>query len=153
MGFWALAAVRHPWVRMTERAEAVAVWIPPGTPEMSREEETRFATLVDELLGQRAGELNNLLALFDEHHPEEPSYYLSLWATHREHAGRGVGTALINDNLARIDAEGAAAYLESTNPANIPRYEALGFAPTGDFGPVGGPVITTMWREARGSFP
>ena len=41
------------------------------------------------------------------------------------------------------------AYLESTNPVNLPRYEALGFAPTGEFGPAGGPVITTMWREPR----
>jgi ribosomal protein S18 acetylase RimI-like enzyme len=150
MGFWALAAVRYPWVRMTEGAEAVAVWIPPGKPEMTKEEETQFATLVDELLGQRASELNDLLDLFDEHHPEQPSYYLSLWGTHRDRAGRGIGTSLIRDSLARIDAEGATAYLESTNAANIPRYEALGFAATGGFGPAGGPVITTMWREARG---
>jgi hypothetical protein len=56
---------------------------------------------------------------------------------------------LLRANLARIDAEGMPAYLESTNPANIPRYEALGFALTGEFGPMGGPVIATMWREAR----
>jgi hypothetical protein len=60
-----------------------------------------------------------------------------------------VGTALIRDNLARIDAEGMPAYLESTNPANLARYEALGFTRIGEFGPVGGPVVTTMWREAR----
>jgi hypothetical protein len=42
------------------------------------------------------------------------------------------------------------AYLESTNPANLSRYEALGFARIGEFGPDGGPLITTMWREARG---
>ena len=117
---------------------------------MTNDEETQFETLLDELFGPRASELNDLFDLFDEHHPAEPSYYLSLWATHRDHAGEGIGTALIRENLARIDAEGEAAHLESTNPANIARYEALGFISTGDFGPAGGPVITTMRREARG---
>jgi hypothetical protein len=55
MGFWALAAVRYPWVRMTAGAEAVAVWIPPGKPEMTAEEEARFAALVDELPRTQGG--------------------------------------------------------------------------------------------------
>jgi hypothetical protein len=149
MRFWAAAAARYPWLRMTDNAEAVAVWIPPGEPEMTRQEEARFDALVSELLGQRAPELNELFDQFDEHRPEQPHYYLSLWGTHRDHAGHGLGTALIQDNLARIDAQGLPAYLESTNPANLPRYEALGFARTGEFGPAGGPAITTMWRDAR----
>jgi GNAT superfamily N-acetyltransferase len=152
MRFWTAAAARYPWVRMTDKAEAAAVWIPPGKPEMTKEEEERFSTLIDDLFGERAGELRDLFDLFDEHHPAEPPhYYLSLWGTHRDHAGRGTGTALIRGNLARIDAEGMPAYLESSNPANVPRYEALGFARTGGLGPSGGPVITTMWREARAS--
>ncbi len=151
MRFWTAAAARYPWVRMTDHAEAASVWVPPGEPEMTTEEEARFVTRMSELLGERAGELIDLFGQFEEHHPKDPPhYYLSLWGTHRDHAGRGVGTALIRDNLARIDAEGMPAYLESTNPANLPRYEALGFASTGEFGPVGGPVITTMWRDARG---
>jgi len=149
MHFWALAAVRHPWVRLTEDAEAVAVWLPPGEPEMTSEQEGVFGRLLVNLLGPRAGELEALFDCFDEHHPKEPHYYLSLWATHRDHAGRGLGTALIHDNLARIDAEHMPAYLESTNPANLPRYQTLGFVRRGTFGPADGPVITTMWRDAR----
>jgi GNAT superfamily N-acetyltransferase len=150
MGFWTAGALRFPWVRMTDHAEAVAVWTPPGESDMTAEEEARLAARIVELLGARAGEVNDLIDSFAAHHPQEPPhYYLGLWGTHRDHAGRGIGTALIEDNLARIDAEGMPAYLESTNPANLPRYEALGFAPTETFGPAGGPVITTMWREAR----
>lgn len=148
MRFWTAAAARYPWVRMTDNAETAAVWLPPGKPEMTKEEEARFTTRMGELLGERAGELFAVFDLFDEHHPGgPPHYYLSLWGTHRDHAGRGVGTALIQDNLARIDAEAMPAYLESTNPANLPRYEALGFVARSQFGPAGGPVITTMWRE------
>lgn len=147
---FAEAGVRYPWVRMTDEAEAVAVWLPPGEPEMTTEEEEGFEQLLTVLLGSRAHEVQALFERFDEHHPQDaPHYYLSLWATHRDHAGRGLGTALLHDNLARIDAERMPAYLESTNPANLPRYEALGFNRRGEFGPVGGPVITTMWRDAR----
>jgi ribosomal protein S18 acetylase RimI-like enzyme len=151
MRFWAAAAAtRFPWVRITDRAEAVAVWLPPGEPEITVEQEQPFESLIGELLGERAAELEALFELFEENHPEEPlHYYLSLWGTRRDHAGRGLGTALIGESLARIDGEGAHAYLESTNPANLSRYAALGFEPIGEFGPSGGPVITTMWREAR----
>ena len=150
MRFFTLAGVRHPWVRMTEGAEAVAVWLPPGTPEFTPEEEAAFAPLLHSLFGERADEASELFEQFDEHHPQtEPHYYLSLWATHRDHSGRGIGSELIRDNLARIDAERMPAYLESTNPANLARYEALGFRRRSEFGPPGGPVITAMWRQAR----
>ena len=56
--------------------------------------------------------------------------------------------ALLADNLARIDAEGRPAYLESTNPANLERYRSFGFADRGTF-TLGddGPAVTTMWRD------
>jgi GNAT superfamily N-acetyltransferase len=146
MRFFATGGVRHPWTRMTDGAEAVAVWMPEMTPEA----EAAFGPLLEQVFGPRAEEVHALFDLFDDHHPEkEPHYYLSLWATHRDHAGHGFGTALIHDNLARIDAERMPAYLESTNPENLPRYEGLGFRRRDEFGPVDGPVITTMWREAR----
>jgi ribosomal protein S18 acetylase RimI-like enzyme len=149
MGAFVSAAVRYPWVRMTGRAEAVAVWLPPGEPEMSDQEERAFQRLICRLTGPRAADVQGLLAQFDRQHPHDPPhYYLSIWATHRDHAGRGLGAELMRDCLARIDAERMPAYLESTNPANLERYEALGFRPRDRFGPAGGPVITTMWRDA-----
>ena len=150
MRFWAATAVRDPWVRMTDGGEAVAIWHPPGEPELTPEQEEELQPLLDEWFGGRAGELRALFDQFDEHHPQEqPHYYLSWWATHRDHAGGGLGTALIEENLAEIDATGLPAFLESTNPANLARYEALGFERRSEFGPPGGPVITTMWRSPR----
>jgi GNAT superfamily N-acetyltransferase len=150
MHAWTAAAVRHGWVWMTDNAEAVAVWTPPGKPEMTEHEQARLTTRMSELMADRADQLADLFDQFEVHHPKELHYYLGLWGTHRDHAGRGIGTALIRDNLARIDTAGMPAYLESTNPANLSRYEALGFKRTGEFGPVNGPVITTMWRKAVG---
>ena len=149
MRFWATCSLRHPWLRMTDGCEAVAVWTPPGEIYVTPEEEPAMAALLDELFGSRAPEIHAVFDQFEQHLPEGHYYHLEWWATHRDHAGRGLGTALINDNLAHIDSEHAPSYLESTNPANLPRYESLGFRPLAEFGPSGGPVITTMWREAR----
>ncbi len=42
------------------------------------------------------------------------------------------------------------AYLESSNPANDRRYEALGFKRIGAFStPDGQHSVSTMWREPR----
>lgn len=154
LGCWAEAAISRPWVRVTDGIEAVAVWIPPGVAEMTAEQEIRFASVTEELFGERAAELTALFEEFESSHPtEEPHYYLSMLGTHRDHTGRGIGMALLRECLARIDSEGMPAYLESTNPVNIPRYEALGFRARSRFGPPGGPVITTMWRApSDGSF-
>ncbi|HEY0516128.1 MAG TPA: GNAT family N-acetyltransferase [Solirubrobacteraceae bacterium] len=150
MRAWAEPAIPHGWVRISEHAETVAVWFPPSVQEMSDAQEHAFEQLVQELFGARAAEMQALLESFERNHAgHPPHYYLSMWATHRDHAGKRLGTALLERNLAQIDAERMPAYLESTNPANIPRYEALGFRQRSQFGPQGGPVVTTMWRDAR----
>ena len=145
-----LGALRYPWVLRTGDFEAVSVWIPPGGTEVSSEEEARLPDLLTELVGPRAPAVAELLQRFGDAHPRHaPHYYLSLLATADEHRGRGLGIALLRENLARIDREGTPAYLESSNPANNPRYMALGFLPVTSFqAPGGGPVVTGMWRQS-----
>ena len=54
------------------------------------------------------------------------------------------------ENLAEIDRARLPAYVESTNPVNVARYEAVGFAVSGGFAlPDDGPDVTTMWRAGR----
>lgn len=150
MRFWALGALPHGWVRVSERTEAVAVWLPPGAPEMSGEQQAEFDAFAARVLGPRAAELTELFERFERHHPSAaPHYYLSLWGTHRDCAGRGLGAELIEQCLTAIDEQHMPAYLESTNPVNVARYEALGFAAVGQFSAPHGPSIASMWREAR----
>ena len=150
MRFWATCGVRHhPWLRTTAGGEAIAVWTPPGVLAVTPEEELTMNALLDELFGPRARDLHAVFAQFEEHLPDGDYYHLEWWATHRDHAGRGIGGALLRDNLARIDATHMPSYLESTNPANLARYESYGFQALREFAPPGGPVITTMWRDAR----
>jgi GNAT superfamily N-acetyltransferase len=151
--FWRLligGALRYDWVRVTDRCESVALWIPPGGTELPEEDERKVEPLLIELLGDRAPAVMQLLAQFEASHPRaEPHYYLSLLGTHDDHRGKGMGMALLRENLARIDVEHLPAYLESTNPSNIGRYEGVGFVPLGEFSAPGGPTATTMWREAH----
>jgi ribosomal protein S18 acetylase RimI-like enzyme len=177
MGAWVRAGIPHGWVWMTPPsgasatpaggdgragaesagagapaapARAAALWIPPGAVEMTAAEEADFEDLLVELFGTRAGELASMMEHFAAHHPhDDPHYYLSLWGTHRDHRRHGVGSALLQGCLERIDAEHMPAYLESTNPVNIERYERLGFRALERFGPKDGTVVTTMWRDPR----
>jgi GNAT superfamily N-acetyltransferase len=132
---------------------AVALWIPPGKPELSPEAEERVEALVREMLDADATRVLETFERFDAAHPQaEPHYYLSLLATNPDHSGRGLGMGLLADCLTRIDAEGVATFLESSNPVNTPRYERLGFSVYGEFElPEDGPNVTQMWRDPGGS--
>jgi len=143
------SALRYPWVWVADDYAAASVWIPPGGTELTKEEGVSLGPLLDDLIGPRAPEIQSLFASLDASHPDQPPhYYLSLLGTHPNHRGRGLGMALLADNLAKIDSEGMPAYLESSNPENDPRYERLGFARVGEFQrPDGQLTCSTMWRE------
>ena len=151
---WSLllrASVRHAWIWTTPGAGAVTQWVPPGVAELTPAEELAMGRLVDELLGPEVWRATALFERFEAARPKAPEhYYLSLFGTRPEARGQGLGMALLADNLARIDAEGMPAYLESTNPVNLGRYRSVGFVDAGQFAlPDGGPQVTTMWREPR----
>jgi GNAT superfamily N-acetyltransferase len=108
-----------------------------------------LGSLLKELLGEGATRVLETFERFEAAHPSaEPHYYLSLLGTNPDQRGRGLGMGLLAATLERIDAEGAPAFLESSNPVNTPRYERLGFVVCGEFElPDGGPSVTQMWRD------
>ena len=153
-GFFCEAALGLGWLRVTDRLEAAALWIPPGSPEMSPAERERLPAFVAEACApESARRVLDLLDAFERTHPHEPPhFYLSLLATDPAHAGRGHGVGLVAECLAEIDAGDppAAAFLESSNPANVARYERLGFRPTREVELVAGLTGTQMWRAPAG---
>jgi predicted acetyltransferase len=83
-------------------------------------------------------------------HPEEPHWYLAAIGSDPQVRGTGYGNALLRSRLDRCDADGAPAYLESSNPDNIPYYLRFGFEVTGEIVmPGGGPSMWPMWRRPR----
>jgi GNAT superfamily N-acetyltransferase len=141
------SALGYDWVWRTEDGAAVALWIPPRKPDLLAKDEQRFEPLMREALGPGAERLFAAFERFEEARPSEPHYYLSLLGTHPDRSGEGWGMGLLADNLARIDAEGEPAYLESSNPANVPRYERLGFAVFDEFAISDGVTVAQMWRR------
>jgi predicted N-acetyltransferase YhbS len=83
-------------------------------------------------------------------HPEEPHWYLAIIGSDPDVRGKGFGQVLMQSRLDRCDAEHAPAYLESSNPANVPYYQRFGFEATGEITlPDGGPSLIPMWRRPR----
>ena len=145
----ATEALRYRWTFRTDSCEAVSIWIPPDGSEFSSQTEARLPALLEALVGRRAEEVGELIRRFGEAHPRtQPHYYLSLLGVADTHRGRGLGMALLRENLARIDAQSMPAYLESSNPKNNHLYESVGFVPVVSFtAPGDGPVVTGMWRD------
>jgi GNAT superfamily N-acetyltransferase len=150
-GLFVESALPNGWVWISGTGEATSVWTPPGKTELSAEAKAKVEPFLTGELGTHAEPVLQIMEQFEAACPDDRSfYYLSFLGTHPEHRGRGIGMKLLESNLARVDADGMPAYLESSNPANNARYERLGFKPRSGFEtPDGKHAVTTMWREAR----
>ncbi len=147
--FTLASTLRYRCTWIADGGAAAATWIPPGGEELTPEAQQHLPALLSELCGARAGEVAELMDRFDAHHPAgEPHYYLSLLGTDPGHRGRGIGMALLAENLAAFDAAGVPTYLESSNPANVGRYEAIGYRQVGSFTtPDDAHSVAQMWRD------
>ena len=145
-------ALRFPSPGIAGDGDAVTVWIPPGEDELSPEQLEQMLALVRAELPGSYDDLVELFDRFEAAHPhDEPHFYLSLFATRPESRGRGIGMALLRDDLEHIDRAGVATYLESSNPANDARYAAVGYRAVGRFEhPTTRAAVTTMWRPVGG---
>jgi len=144
------SALRYPWTLVTPDVEAAAIWIPSGGIELTDEEvaglEGKLAAVTEP---STARAIMAVGERFEEAHPAEPFFHLTILGTRADHRGKGLGMGLLAESLARIDELGAPAYLESTNPANLKRYESVGFAVRDEIVLPSGQVVTTMWRAAN----
>jgi ribosomal protein S18 acetylase RimI-like enzyme len=125
-----------------------ALWTPPGRWRDSFWHEAAMGLRTWPGVGLLRGPRVALALLgIEARHPEPPHLYLSAIGVRPERRGGGVGSALLAPGLARADEHGLPAYLESSNPRNIPLYERHGFRVTGELWLPRGPVMTFMWRD------
>jgi ribosomal protein S18 acetylase RimI-like enzyme len=82
--------------------------------------------------------------------PRDPHWYLAMIGVDPSLQGRGIGAQLMQPVLDEADRDGLLAYLESSNPLNVPWYEKFGFHVTGEL-PLAkdGPVLHLMTREPQ----
>jgi ribosomal protein S18 acetylase RimI-like enzyme len=76
-------------------------------------------------------------------------WYLSLIGVVLARQGHGLGSALLRHALERCDRDHLPAYLESTNPANVPLYRRHGFEVVGTIQVGSSPPMHPMVRAAR----
>jgi ribosomal protein S18 acetylase RimI-like enzyme len=144
-------AFPHDEVWMTAGGTAAAVWLPPpGRWQLSRPQRLRLLPPLVRFFGLRTASVLGALDRMDQRHPHDPSHwYLFILGTEQAAQGRGLGSALLAQVLARVDADGMPAYLESSNERNIALYGRHGFEVTSEVAIPGGPRIWPMWREPR----
>jgi ribosomal protein S18 acetylase RimI-like enzyme len=130
---------------------AAAVWSPPDVTLFDEVWGPRMAEILGELLGERSSAVIQALARVMAVQPaDEPHFYLFTLGTHANHQSRGLGGQVLEPVLALCDAQGLAAFLESSNPRNLPFYERHGFEVMGEIDVAeGGPIIRPMHRKPR----
>jgi ribosomal protein S18 acetylase RimI-like enzyme len=129
----------------TDDAVGVAVWIPPGRPEVEPGDGTDGEVL-DPALLERFGILGPLL---QANTPPEPHWYLQLLATHPDWQRQGIGGALMGSMFERADADGLACYLETETEDNVAYYRHHGFDVRSEWDVPTGPHMWGMLRPAR----
>lgn len=130
---------------------AVALWTRAGPPSATWRDVARLLPLAPALLrGPQPLEALRFLAAVEEARPKRPLWYLVTLGTAPEQQHRGHGTAVLQPVLARADAEGVDAYLESSKEANIAFYARQHFEVVGELKAGGtGPTLWLMLRPPR----
>jgi GNAT superfamily N-acetyltransferase len=140
---------RQGEVLTTAGHEGGAFWDPPGKWKTPWWEVLRSLPVMVPAVGPRLRRGLRGLELIERAHPREPHWYLAVVGTDPAHRGKGVGAALIDPVVARCDATGTPAYLESSKADNVPYYERFGFTVTGQIDLPKGPPLWPMWRDPR----
>ena len=129
-----------------DRHAGAALWLPPG---VGPDEDALMPLL------QRTGSAavqKDLLSVFEQmerYHPQDPHWYLPFIGIDPSQQGKGYGAALMQHALDACDRDHAPAYLESSNPRNIPLYERHGFELLGTIQVGTSPPIFPMLRKPR----
>lgn len=139
-------AFAHGSAYRTADFKGAALWLPPG---VGPDEEALGAAMGAAIAPEMQDEVFNMLGQIGEGHPAEPHWYLPSIGVDPLAQRAGNGSALLAKSLEACDAAHDIAYLESTNPLNIPLYQRFGFEVVGEIQVGSSPVVTQMQRAAR----
>src|SRR5688572_9578395 len=104
-----------------------AVWQPIDRWKVPPADLVRAMPAVVRAFRRRVPAMLGALTAIEKVHPAAPHYYLEMLGTRKGKQGKGVGSEVIALMTERCDREGVPAYLESSNPRNIPFYARHGF--------------------------
>jgi ribosomal protein S18 acetylase RimI-like enzyme len=139
-------AFEHGTAHCAEGYAGVALWLPPGvTPD-----EAAMGSVFQRGVPEQDQEpMFAVLEQMASYHPHEPHWYLPLLGVDPTRQRQGVGSALLEHAVALCDQARQVAYLESSNPANVPLYERHGFEVVGKIQAGSSPTFYPMVRKPR----
>jgi GNAT superfamily N-acetyltransferase len=123
-----------------------ALWLPPA---VHPDDDALIALFKRTVPESRHTDVFAVFEQMGHYHPKEPHWYLPLIGVDPVHQGKGYGAALMQHALIPCDRDHTPAYLESSNPQNIPLYERHGFAVLGTIQVGTSPTIFPMLRTPR----
>ena len=127
-----------------------AVWFAPGGWPPPAIRQLRALPGYMRAFGRRVVAASALVNAAARVHPNAGYWYLACIGIEPATQGNGLGAALLRSRLGICDAEGSAAFLESSKPSNVPLYEHFGFVAGAPLSlPPGAPKITPMTRPPR----
>ena len=124
---------------------ATALWLPPS---VHPDEENLMACFKETVAPEKHQALFATFEQMNRFHPDGPCWHLAFIAVDPLHMGKGLGSALLAASLKQCDADGRPAYLESSNPANLPLYKRFGFEQIGLIETDEAPPIFPMLRAS-----
>jgi ribosomal protein S18 acetylase RimI-like enzyme len=139
-------AFEHGTGHQVDGFHGAALWLPPG---VHPDEEALGAVMQETVPADRQEQVFAIFERMAAYHPGEPHWYLPMIGVDPRHQGNGYGSALLQHALSQCDKDGVPAYLESSNPANIPLYERHGFSVLGTIQAGSSPPIVPMLRPPR----
>lgn len=131
-------------VHATADFKGAAIWYPPSIGVADADYEEFKKTLC---FPHRMDRLSELAEACDQHRPELPHWTLELIAVDPAAQNEGVGGKLMDFGLAICDRAGLPVFLASSNSANLPFYERLGFYQVAEVRKPGMPTMYPMVRQ------
>lgn len=143
----AALAPDHVWVAVDDaQLTGAAIWEPPGARRPGVLALPRIFSDLVYVFGTSLLAAGRSFRVISRARPARPHHWY-LQTLGALHPGRGIGTALLRNGLARADAARLPVFLESSSPANVPLYQRHGFHQIGQtILPGGGPTLVPMWR-------
>jgi GNAT superfamily N-acetyltransferase len=130
------------WVAGDGRVDAAAAWLPPEEVRRFGEIETATRPRIEALTDDGGARYAVFWDWLGDHLPTEPCWFLDILAVREAARGGGLASTLVRHGLERAHGAGQPAFLETSNPANLPMYEHLGFhVDERADAPDGGPTI------------
>jgi ribosomal protein S18 acetylase RimI-like enzyme len=139
-------AYAHESAYYVEGHAGAALWLPPA---VRPDQDTLSALLKDTGAAEVQKDLASVFEQMENYHPKGPHWYLPLIGVDPCQQGKGYGAALMKHALIPCDRDHAVAYLESSNPKNIPLYERHGFELLGTIQVGSSPPIFPMLRKPQ----